>query len=185
MSYYEILGLSPDASDTDIKAAYRRLALRYHPDSGNPGDVARFREIQEAYETLSDSERRRAYDRVRTRTAPVSWTGGYETPIQPFREVFPRTRTRPNVELDIVLTEEEARRGGEVRLEVRSELECGHCRGSGFGFFGWCTACCGEGSLGSYERLTFQIPAGAESGGVILARRRDGSSVRAWVRVTY
>jgi curved DNA-binding protein len=93
--YYELLGVSAGASDSEIKAAYRRLALQFHPDSGRPGDVERFREIQEAYETLSDPERRRTYDSARSHRIPVSWTGGFEEPLAPFREVFARPRRVP------------------------------------------------------------------------------------------
>jgi molecular chaperone DnaJ len=65
--YYEILGVSPDTTDEEIKAAFRRLALRYHPDK-NPGDSSaeeRFRLINEAYSVLGDPERRAEYDRRR------------------------------------------------------------------------------------------------------------------------
>src|SRR5471030_1584905 len=63
--YYEILGVARDASDADLKSAYRRLALKYHPDR-NPGDDAaeeKFKECSEAYQVLSDAEKRAAYDR--------------------------------------------------------------------------------------------------------------------------
>ena len=63
--YYQTLGLKKEASDDQIKSAYRRLARKHHPDI-NPGDKAaedRFKDIQEAYSVLSDSEKRKAYDR--------------------------------------------------------------------------------------------------------------------------
>lgn len=59
-NYYEILGVSKDASLQEIKKAYRTLAKEHHPDAG--GDEAKFKAIQEAYEVLSDSEKRRRYD---------------------------------------------------------------------------------------------------------------------------
>ena len=63
--YYEVLGLDREASDADIKGAYRKLALQYHPDR-NPGDAAAeesFKEASEAYEVLSDADKRARYDR--------------------------------------------------------------------------------------------------------------------------
>ena len=64
MSFYEILGVNNDASDIEIKKAYRTLSLKYHPDR-NPSEEAtkKFQEINEAYETLGDTELRKKYDR--------------------------------------------------------------------------------------------------------------------------
>src|SRR5919112_2571823 len=62
--YYEILGVNRSASDDDIKKAYRRLALQYHPDRNKePEAIERFKEATEAYQVLSDSEKRGLYDR--------------------------------------------------------------------------------------------------------------------------
>ena len=61
--YYDILGVSKDASEKDIKRAYRRLAAKYHPDVNHePGAEEKFKKINEAYETLSDSQKRAQYD---------------------------------------------------------------------------------------------------------------------------
>jgi DnaJ domain len=63
--YYALLGVTPDATVAQIKSAYRKLAKQYHPDVNNSADAAeRFREITEAYDTLSDPDRRRRYDRL-------------------------------------------------------------------------------------------------------------------------
>ena len=78
---YALLGVEPDATPAQIKKAYRKLARQHHPDT-NPGDpqaAARFRQITEAYETLSDAKRRRRYDRA---TRPASPAAGLATPGQ-------------------------------------------------------------------------------------------------------
>lgn len=62
-NYYSILGVTPDSSDAEIKSAYRKLARKYHPDV-NPYGTARFKDITEAYETLSDAKKRIQYDTV-------------------------------------------------------------------------------------------------------------------------
>src|SRR5215467_12792100 len=80
MDFYVILGVSRDASLTDLKRAYKRLARKFHPDI-NPGDrraAAQFRQIAEAYETLSDPDRRRRYDALGHMAEGEPITYGFE-----------------------------------------------------------------------------------------------------------
>ncbi len=71
MSLYAILGVSPEADEETIRMAYRMLARRYHPDMGSGSSVEKFRQITEAYETLSDPWRRQAYDRSLQKARPI------------------------------------------------------------------------------------------------------------------
>src|SRR5215213_5749523 len=76
--YYAALGVAPNASDQEIKQAYRTLARQHHPDV-NPGDKAaedRFKEVNEAYQALSDAERRRKYDQMRQQYEAYQRGGG-------------------------------------------------------------------------------------------------------------
>ncbi|MCP1726996.1 molecular chaperone DnaJ [Natronospira proteinivora] len=76
--YYEVLGVEKDASEADIKKAYRRMAMKFHPDR-NPGDQdteARFKEVKEAYEALSDPQKRAAYDQFGHAGAEAGFGGG-------------------------------------------------------------------------------------------------------------
>ena len=94
--YYEVLGVDRNADAEEIKKAYRRLAIKFHPDK-NPGDKAaeeKFKELGEAYEILNDPQTRAAYDRYghaafdrRTAGGPA-WGGGFHDPFEIFREVF-------------------------------------------------------------------------------------------------
>ena len=181
MDHYKALGVARSATEAEIKKAYRALVKEAHPDSGTPGDVERFRVLQNAYETLSNPERRRAYDATPT-TTPVSWTGGFEEPLVPFREVRPR-RAAPPAQVDIVMSLKEAFRGGELALDVPRERECSRCSGRGLDFFGWCHPCGGEGFLRGYERVVFRVPPGIAHGAVITAPTSQGGAIRAQVRI--
>ena len=63
-NFYDVLGIQKDASEGDIRKAYKKLAIKYHPDKG--GDEEKFKEISEAYSVLSDSQKRQNYDRFGT-----------------------------------------------------------------------------------------------------------------------
>jgi curved DNA-binding protein len=83
MDYYSILGVPRDASEDEIKAAYRKLAMKHHPDRG--GDQAQFQNIQEAYDTLRDNQKRAAYDNPQPQGAHFSFNfGGGD----PFGDIF-------------------------------------------------------------------------------------------------
>lgn len=94
-SHYDVLEVSIDATPAEIRKAYRRLAVRYHPDK-NPDGADMFRRIAEAYETLSDDERRAAYDRgsfstfdpPRRRASAYESNGAFEYDSRAFRDPF-------------------------------------------------------------------------------------------------
>lgn len=158
--YYEVLGVERRASDEEIKKAYRQLALKYHPDR-NPGDKAaeeKFKELGEAYEALSDTQKRSAYDQfghaafdARAR-AGARAGGGFHDPFDIFREVFGgrgtgtifdeffggESRRDPtgaesgaDLRYDLEISFEEAARGCEKEISISKADTCDHCHGSG------------------------------------------------------
>lgn len=157
--YYEVLGVSRDATIDEIKKAYRRLALQYHPDR-NPGNKEaeeKFKEIAEAYEVLSDPEKRAlydryghaAFDRAATTTAQQgSSFGGFHDPFEIFREVFGTgsifdelfgtgqttgyaSTQGEDIHYDLTLTLEEVATGCEKEVQIRRAVPCPHCNGAG------------------------------------------------------
>src|SRR4030042_240416 len=95
-NYYDVLGVKRDASETEIKQAYRRLARKHHPDV-NPGDKsaeARFKEINAAYEVLSDKEKRQKYDQFGDQwqyADQFARAGGQQTPFWNFSQGGPQS----------------------------------------------------------------------------------------------
>jgi molecular chaperone DnaJ len=172
--YYGVLGVPRDASQEAIKKAFRKLAMQYHPDRNNkPGAEERFKEINEAYEVLSDAERRLAYDRFGHDGAQgFGFTGrpfdGFD--MGGFGDVFDaffggtatRTRREPRRGTDqrasLTITFEEAAFGCEKEIEVtRTEL-CSRCGGQGNELgsqLARCPACNGSGEVRRIQRSFF------------------------------
>lgn len=149
--YYEVLGVSRSASEEDLKRAYRKLALKYHPDR-NPGDKAAeesFKEAAEAYEVLRDPQKKRIYDAYGhegLQGSGFSGFRGFEDIFSSFGDVFqeffsfgfggsPRSKTasRPGDDLayDMVLGFEEAVFGVEKEISIETYVGCDKCGGSG------------------------------------------------------
>lgn len=147
--YYEILGISREASLEQIKGTYRRLALKYHPDK-NPGDASaeeQFKLISEAYQVLSDSEKRQLYDlygQAGLAGMDIGGFSGFEDIVGSFGEMFEEffsfgghraraDRPQPGADLRhrVVLTLEEVAHGLETSLEVERRVSCQRCGGNG------------------------------------------------------
>jgi len=166
--YYEILGVSRDANEDEIKKAYRKRALKYHPDR-NPGDKeaeGRFKEAAEAYEVLRNSERRRIYDLYgHDGLRGTGFTGfsGFEDIFSAFGDIFEdffgfggrrsrRTRIVRGRDLryDLELTLEEAHTGKEEEIVFDKWGSCDTCSGTGItpgSEPGVCPNCHGRGEI--------------------------------------
>jgi molecular chaperone DnaJ len=148
--YYEVLGVGRDAGEQDIKGAYRKLALKHHPDR-NPGDPdaeEKFKEASEAYSVLSDPQKRATYDRFGHAGLQGAAGGGFNPDAFAdfgdilgdffgFGDLFGggRRRNRPqrgeDIRFDLELSFEEAVTGLPAEIQVPRMEACGRCRGSG------------------------------------------------------
>tara|TARA_B100000809_G_scaffold133029_1_gene130779 strand:+ start:809 stop:1969 length:1161 start_codon:yes stop_codon:yes gene_type:complete len=147
--YYEVLGISREATESEVKKAYRGKALKYHPDK-NPGDAdaeASFKEVSEAFEVLSDDQKRTLYDEHGHEGLSAKGFSGGFTDINDifsrFGDVFeglfggmgsssrdgPRRGSDLRIDLEISLNEVLA--GVKRKIDIRRRRDCDHCEGSG------------------------------------------------------
>ena len=187
--YYEILGAEKTATADELKKAYRKLAVKYHPDK-NPGDKEaedKFKELGEAYDVLSDEEKRAAYDRYGHQAFSAGRApggGGGHDPFDIFREVFGggggggggsifeeffgggRQQRGPggasrgsDLRYDLEISLEEAARGAEKQIELERAANCEKCNGTGSSKAGGVKTCptCGGAGQVITTRGFFQV----------------------------
>lgn len=182
--YYEVLGVAKGASEDEIKKAYRQLAKKYHPDL-NPGDKdaeAKFKEVNEAYEVLSDKDKRARYDQFGHAGVDPNFGGGAGggSPFQggfDFTDIFDSffgggfgggaRRANPNaprrgsdVQANIAISFEEAAKGCTRIVEVPRVEKCSECGGSGAKKGTspvQCPECHGRGHIQTQQRTPFGV----------------------------
>jgi molecular chaperone DnaJ len=176
--YYEVLGLPREASEAEIKKAYRRLARDHHPDA-NPDDSGaeeRFKELTEAYEVLSNPESRRAYDTYGHQIPRAgAGTRGAADPFGGFQDIFEtffgdrfggpsggsffggsRAPSRgSDTEVEVEVTLREAASGVEREVNVQTVKECSVCGGVGGTSTRQCGTCGGMGAVRSVRESFF------------------------------
>lgn len=185
--YYEVLGVSKNASDDELKKAYRKKAIQYHPDK-NPGDKEaeeHFKEVAEAYDVLSDKDKRARYDQfgfAGVGSSAASGGGGFGGGMS-MEDIFSRfgdlfgghmggfggfggfgggsTRRVPrgsDLRVRVKLTLQEIATGVEKKLKVKKYVSCSHCHGEGAedkNGKSTCSRCQGSGVVTSYSDTFF------------------------------
>lgn len=147
--YYDLLNVGRDAGDADIKKAYRKLAMQYHPDR-NPGNSEaehKFKAVGEAYEVLKDKDKRAAYDRfghaafdgaARGQAGGFDFAGGFTDIFDDLFGEFTGTRRRQSsgqrgadLRYNLEISLEDAFRGKKTTIKIPSTIACGGCSGTG------------------------------------------------------
>jgi molecular chaperone DnaJ len=164
--YYEVLGVSEDASQDEIKTAYRKKAKKYHPDSNSDqSDEEKFKKINKAYEVLSDEEKRQKYDQFGKDGVGGHGggqpRGGFSDVADLFNTIFgggrPDSKEQKHLRVQTTLTLEEAYRGVEKTFKVKRKTECETCNGTGAQdeHLERCRECGGQGRVEDIRRTPF------------------------------
>ncbi|MFT5652512.1 MAG: molecular chaperone DnaJ, partial [Psychromonas sp.] len=145
---YEVLGISRDATEKEVKKAYKRLAMKYHPDrtSGNDELEVKFKEVKEAYEILNDSQKKAAYDQYGHDGVNQQGRGGFDNSDfgDQFGDIFgdifgggrrggggQRPQQGSDLRYNMELTLEEAVKGISKEIQIPTQVHCEQCNGSG------------------------------------------------------
>jgi molecular chaperone DnaJ len=183
-NFYDVLGVSVDASLEEIQQAHRRLARSTHPDVSGKDSAARFREIQEAWETLRDPERRHAYDAelqraLQGRVRPV--LSGVTSPNPPEPSGPPWEPASPDPEtgwkwkgskhggarilhLTLEMTTKEAAAGGSLPVRLCYPVPCTTCKGRGYISVFLCSTCYGQREQTTGRMIVIHVPPGIRPG---------------------
>jgi DnaJ-class molecular chaperone len=172
-NYYVVLGVASNESARGVREAFHELVRRHHPDRAGPAGAAAFREVMEAYATLSDPERRDRYDaaleeaRVARRIVPrelslardmmevrPSHTALFERFARNFSSSgLPKGESLEELDVDVAISEKEAAQGTSIRIGVPVFGRCVPCAGAG------CRFCEGRGIAQRERAVTLDIPA--------------------------
>lgn len=202
--YYAALGVKKDASPADVKLAYRRLAKEHHPDLHPEKDKLqaerKFKEINEAYEVLSDAGKRATYDQAgsapREEQAPYAGRAApqREEPEEGFSDFFESLfgnapgrppsaggpRSAPlrgsDIEAELSISLEDSLIGGPKRISIVVPRLCPACRGSGRRGPGFCPTCAGLGETRQEKPITAQLPKLMRDGGLLRLRGQGSPS---------
>ncbi len=188
-NFYSILGVTPDSSFAEIKSAYRVLARKYHPDI-NPDGAQMFKDVSEAYLTLSDVKKRMQYDTIngffktkKTKTSSEKAQQEYKKTTshedvqkkakkefsEKFNDIFNRKNSQTpmrgeDINEEISITIKDAVNGCERIINVLHTTECPHCKGRKFINGAICSVCEGTGEKSEHRKITVKVPKNVKNG---------------------